>query len=413
MFNVSLRFLVNNCGASVILCTATQPLLDKASWLEKKIDDDSAHRFLNISSGQRIIQDEHKLFKKLQRVKVYDKRKKTDGWSENETADLVKKEVNDAGSVLIIVNKKDSARLLYETLKGKNTPDIYHLSTNMCPAHRLEVLYLIKDRIEKKLPVVCVSTQLIEAGVDIDFGTVIRYLAGLDSITQAAGRCNRNGRRKTGKVYIINPCNKSLDKLKDIKTGADNAERVLREYKKAPKTFDNDRIGLKAMKQFYTYYFYDRHQEMCYPVNSKSTIERDDNLFNLLSMNSVSCKQYEDLNHINYPLPLRHSFQSAAKAFHAIDSPTRGVIVPYGKAGERIVNDLCDAVMLEKQYKLLKTAQRFSVNLYPYEFEEMEKKQVIRPVQNGADIYYMNYQYYSNEFGWSKEIVTEMKSLNF
>jgi len=220
------------------------------------------------------------------------------------------------------------------------------------PAHRLEVLYLIKDRIEKKLPVVCVSTQLIEAGVDIDFGTVIRYLAGLDSITQAAGRCNRNGRRKTGKVYIINPCNKSLDKLKDIKTGADNAERVLREYKKAPKTFDNDRIGLKAMKQFYTYYFYDRHQEMCYPVNSKSTIERDDNLFNLLSMNSVSCKQYEDLNHINYPLPLRHSFQSAAKAFHAIDSPTRGVIVPYGKAGERIVNDLCDAVMLEKQYKL-------------------------------------------------------------
>jgi CRISPR-associated endonuclease/helicase Cas3 len=152
---------------------------------------------------------------------------------------------------------------------------------------------------------------------------------------------------------------------------------------------------------------------MCYPVNNKSTIERDDNLFNLLSMNSVSCKQYEDLNHINYPLPLRHSFQSAAKAFHAIDSPTRGVIVPYGKAGERIVNDLCDAVMLEKQYKLLKTAQRFSVNLYPYEFEEMEKKQVIRPVQNGADIYYMNYQYYSNEFGWSKEIVTEMKSLNF
>jgi CRISPR-associated endonuclease/helicase Cas3 len=110
---------------------------------------------------------------------------------------------------------------------------------------------------------------------------------------------------------------------------------------------------------------------------------------------------------------LRQSFQSAAKAFHAIDTPTRGVVVPYGKIGNQIVNDLCGTVMLEKQYKLLKAAQRFSVNLYPYEFEEMEKNGAIRPVQDEADIYYMNYQYYSNEFGWSKEIVTEMKSLNF
>ncbi len=397
---------------------ATQPLLDKASWLKNKIDEDNAHRFLNISSGQRIIQDEHKLFKKLQRVKVYDKRKKIGGWTENETADLIKKEIQDTGSVLIIVNKKNSARLLYETLKEKSIPDIHHLSTNMCPVHRLEVLSLIKDRIKKKLPVVCVSTQLIEAGVDIDFGTVIRYLAGLDSITQAAGRCNRNGKqkdktgmRKSGKVYIINPCDESLDKLKDIKTGADDTARVLREYKTTPKTFDNDRIGLKAMKQFYTYYFYDRHKEMCYPVNSKSIIEREDDLFNLLSLNNGSVDGYKRMYRALPTLPLKQSFQSAAKAFHAIDSPTRGVVVPYGKVGERIVNDLCDAVMLEKQYKLLKAVQRFSVNLYPYEFEEMEKKKAIRPVQGETNIYYMDYQYYSNEFGWSKEIVTEMKIL--
>ena len=69
--------------------------------------------------------------------------------------------------------------------------------------------------------------------------------------------------------------------------------------------------------------------------------------------------------------------------------------------------------MIEKQYKLLKAAQRFSVNLYLYELEDMGKKNAIREVQKDSGIYYMDYQYYSNEFGWSKEIVTKMNILTF
>jgi CRISPR-associated endonuclease/helicase Cas3 len=406
MFNVALRFLVNNCGASVILCTATQPLLDKI---------EPIHRSLSISPDQKMIQDEKKLFQRLKRLEVFDVRKVKDAWSENEVADLAEKELQEMGSVLIIVNKKDSARSLYQKLAERNFTDIYHLSTNMCPAHRLNVLNIVKDRLAKKQPVICVSTQLIEAGVDIDFGTVIRYLAGLDSITQAAGRCNRNGRRsKLGKVYIVNPQNESLDKLKDIKIGVGDTERVLREFHDNPEMFDNDQFGIKAMERFYTYYFYNRKDQMNYPIPSDNhAIGRADNLFNLLSTNTISVKRYEDINNVSYSFPLRQSFQSAAKAFYAIDSPTRGVVVPYGKKGDDIVNQLCDAVMIEKQYKILKAAQRFSVNLYPYELEDMGKKNAIREVQKESGIYYMDYQYYSNEFGWSKEIVTEMKSLNF
>ena len=81
--------------------------------------------------------------------------------------------------------------------------------------------------------------------------------------------------------------------------------------------------------------------------------------------------------------------------------------------GKLIINQLCDAVMIEKQFKLLKAAQRFSVNLYPYELEEMGKKNAIREVQKDSGIFYMDYQYYSNEFGWNKEIITEMKNLTF
>lgn len=416
LFNVALSFLVNNCGASVILCTATQPLLNRETWLKKNIDKSNVHRFLNISDGQKIIQDEQALFKKLKRVEVFDKRKEPDGWSEDEIADLAFNELAATGSVLIIVNKKDSARTLYQKLKI-NQQNVYHLSTNMCPAHRLNVLSIVKECLENSQPVICVSTQLIEAGVDIDFGTVIRYLAGLDSITQAAGRCNRNGKRKMGRVYIVNPIEENLDKLKDIKIGAIDTERVLREYEKNPAAFDNNIIGLKAIEKFYTYYFYNRKDQMNYPITSDNKIiGRADNLFNLLSLNSISVDEYKRINKGGSPpLPLKQSFQSAAKVFYAIDSPTRGVIVPYGKEGEEIINQLCSAEMLEKQYKLLKTAQRFSVNLFHYEFEDMvnPNKQAIREVQKDSGIYYMNYQFYSDEYGWSKEIVKEMKNLNF
>ena len=281
-----------------------------------------------------MIRNEKELFQKLKRIEVYDVRKEIDAWSENEVADLVEKELKEMGSVLIIVNKKDSSRTLYQKFIEREFTDVYHLSTNMCPAHRLDVLNTVRGRLDNKQPVLCVSTQLIEAGVDIDFGTVIRYMAGLDSITQAAGRCNRNGKRNFGRVYILNP-KESLDKLRDIKIGAGDADRVLREFKNKPELFDNDRLGIKAMEQFYKYYFYNRSSEMSYPVTAENTVVgRADDLFNLLSLNSVSVDEYRRIHNSFPSIPLKQSFQSAAKAFHAIDSSTRGVIVPYGNEGE-------------------------------------------------------------------------------
>lgn len=405
MFNVALRFLVNDCNSTVILCTATQPLLDKIVPIQ---------RALSISKNQKIIKNEQKLFKELKRVDIIDKRKKVGGWTDDEVIELAFDELEKTGSVLIIVNKKNSARKLYQKLTANKAGEVFHLSTNMCPAHRLDVLKKVNERLDTKKPVICVSTQLIEAGVDVDFGTVIRYMAGLDSITQAAGRCNRNGIRDIGNVYIVNPEDESLDNLKDIKIGADDAERVLREFLKTPEEFDNDLLSPKAMERFYKYYFYNRNKEMHYPVPAENPhIGREDNLFSLLSTNLLSIQAFQRTHKNSSPsLLLKQSFQSAAKVFYAIDSFTRGVIVPY-KEGEDIINKICQAEVLEKQYKLLKGAQRFTVNLYPYEFAEMEKKKAINEVQKDSGIYYMDYQYYSDEFGWSKEIVTEMKSLTF
>ena len=104
-------------------------------------------------------------------------------------------------SVLCIVNTRRDAADLFRLLD----PEDYHLSTRLCPAHRSQVIGLIKDRLKRNLPVRVVSTQLIECGVDLDFPVVYRALAGLDSLAQAAGRCNREGRLDRGEVHVFIP----------------------------------------------------------------------------------------------------------------------------------------------------------------------------------------------------------------
>ncbi|WKZ38399.1 MAG: CRISPR-associated helicase Cas3' [Anaerolineales bacterium] len=397
MFNLALRFLVHTCGATVVLCTATQPPLDKV---------ENPYRALTIKPEQRIIQSEEKLFERLKRVEVFDKRK-VGGWSAEEVAELAEGQLQEKGSVLVVVNTKKSARALYQAIANRKIPCIhlYHLSTNMCPAHRLKMLNKIKGKLKSKTakPVICVSTQLIEAGVDIDFGAVIRYLAGMDSIAQSAGRCNRHGVREgLGNVWIVNPQGENIDRLKDIVIGADNAQRVLDDFKGNPNL-----IGLEAMAAYFKYYYYVRKDEMRYKVGVKE-IGRDDDLFNLLSLNTLSVGAYQGTHKTAPELAFPQSFQSAAKAFRVIDSPTRGVVVPY-QEGDEIIKDLCRAPELEKEYKLLKRAQRYSVNLFQRDFDNLYKAGAIYEVQKGAGVFYLDKQYYSKYFGWSEEPVNPME----
>lgn len=400
MFNIAIRFLVHTCGATVILCTATQPLLDKI---------DPIHRALKIQPEQKIISYEKEPFHKLKRVEVFDQTK-IGGWDEEEVAELADQQLREKGSVLIVVNTKASARSIYQAVLQKSNVISYHLSTNMCPAHRLEILDKVKEKLANKEPVICVSTQLIEAGVDIDFGSVIRYLAGMDSIAQAAGRCNRNGKRKShGNVWIVNPKQENTDKLKDIKIGIEKSERILSEFKADSERFKNDRIGLETMEVYYKYYFYERKDEMAYNVGKDSPVGQDDNLFNLLSINTLSKEEYKRINNTVPKIPFTQSFLTSSKAFRVIDNTTQGVVVPFGE-GEEIIKDLCGADDLEKQFDLIKKAQRYSVNLFPYEFRKMADANAIREVQKGAGIYYLDEQYYSEKFGWSDDPVNDMKT---
>ncbi|ABQ92673.1 CRISPR-associated helicase, Cas3 family [Roseiflexus sp. RS-1] len=396
MLNVALRFLAHSCGSTVVLCTATQPPLDRLP--------DNPYRSLIVKQEQRIILNEVELFKSMQRVEVHYARK-DGGMTNDEIVDLAGRALDSEGSVLIVVNTRAMARTLYEQIKVRRLAPTYHLSTNMCPAHRMDVLNTIKEKLAAKEPVICVSTQLIEAGVDIDFGAVIRSLAGLDSVAQSAGRCNRHGLRATpGKVWIVNPQEEDIDQLLDIKIGRDQAQRVLSEFKSG-----NDFIGLEAITTYYRYYYSSRKDEMDYLVRSSSAVGRDDTLFRLLSTNELSVASYRSSRGVNPPLLLNQSFQSAAREFCVIDSPTIGVIVPYGDEGKTIINALCSASELDNRVKFLRQAQRFSVCLFRRQFEELNRVGAILETNSG--IHYLDERYYSKEFGWSHDPVNDMDTL--
>ncbi|OPY85827.1 MAG: helicase Cas3 [Syntrophorhabdus sp. PtaU1.Bin153] len=400
IFNLAVRFLVHNCGSTVVLCSATQPLLDEVEPIE---------RSLLILPEQRMVPDAKGLFQALKRVSVHDRRK-AGGWSDGEIAELAEQEVKLSNSALIVVNTKRSAQTLFSRLKASSIAEVYHLSTNMCPAHRMIVLRKIKERLDDAKPTICVSTQLIEAGVNIDFGAVIRYLAGLDSIAQAAGRCNRHGLRPTGNVHIVNPENEDLSRLEDIRIAKENAQRVLDEYRANPELFDADMVGPSIMNRYYFYYFYARRSKMNYPLTQKR-IGVDDNLFNLLSTNSQAVQAYQRIyDRKRPPSLLQQSFETAATAFEAIDSPSRGVVVPYGKKGKAVINELCSAFDLNKECRLLKRAQRFSVNVFIREFEQLSVLGAIHEVQEGTGVFYLDSQYYSDEIGLCKGIVNEMEA---
>jgi CRISPR-associated endonuclease/helicase Cas3 len=400
LFNNAINFLVEQCGSTVVLCTATQPLLDRVNPILGS---------LRISDGQELMPDVKGLFAKLKRVDVIDQHKPGD-WTNEEISDLALAECQRAGSCLVIVNTKKSALALYRLCKPRQMAPVVHLSTSLCPAHRKRILRFVRRCLRWKIPILCISTQLIEAGVDVDFGAVVRFTAGLDSIAQAAGRCNRHGERETGMVHVVKARDENLGSLTDIKVGQEKAERVLADYEADPGKYGKDRIGSELLAWYYENYFFARAAEMAYPLPPQET-GRADTLLNLLSRNELATHDYLARNPDAPPRLLYQSFMTAAKAFKAIDAPTRGVIVPYGKVGRELVADLCAAFEVEKQIDLLKQAQQYTVNVFPNMLSALMEAQAVHPVQDGTDILHLDPRYYSPEFGLVAEPVQLMEAL--
>jgi len=390
LFCNALNFLTTYTNTTAVLCTATQPLLDKLKTPEKGQ--------LHIPEKNELMPDTRELFEQLKRVDIINKTK-PEGWSKEEIAELALSEFAEKGSCLVIVNTKAWAEALYCDCEDKVDKDsVFHLSTHQCSAHRTAIFNTIKARLKAKQSVLCFSTQLIEAGVDIDFASVIRFLAGLDSIAQAAGRCNRNAALNKAEVHIVNPSEETIDQLIDISVGKEKTERVFREIA------NKDLLSPDAMNRYFNYYFYERADCMDYPLASHK-FGRDDTLLNLLSDNKLNSGN-------KAPLFLKQSFKTAGETFKAIDAPTYSVIVQYSE-GKELVNRLCGinkAFNAKEYYDCLKKAQKYSVNVFPNVWKKLIKHEAIAEIQ-GEGVFYLDESFYSEEFGLSIEAVKKSEAI--
>jgi len=178
-----LRELTANYGCSVVISTATQPALGRRD------------KFAGISDIREIAPDAFDLGRKMKRCRIeWPRTPEPAAWED------LARQVAAEPRALVIVHRRQDARVLAEMLPPEGR---FHLSALMCAKHRASVIGAIRERLRLDGPCRVVSTQLVEAGVDLDFPVVFRAMSGLDSIVQAAGRCNREGRGPTGRVVVF------------------------------------------------------------------------------------------------------------------------------------------------------------------------------------------------------------------
>ena len=401
-----LNWLTTFGKSTAVLCTATQPLLGESSlqnFPEGKRESIAARGLLRLPENAEIMgkhQDLDKLFADLSRVEIRFN-EKAGGWNVDDAGAFLLEQFQTTQSCLFIVNTKKWAQELYQYCQRQNVPPeaLFHLSTHQCAAHRKAIFDTIKARLKNKEPVICISTQLIEAGVDISMACVIRALGGLDSIAQAAGRCNRHGEREgKGQVWVLNLQEQDFARiLPDIQAGKTHAERVFRDFT------GQDILQPAAMQRYFEYYFYQRSDEMAYSIKNSAT----GSLLDWSSDNALN-PYGEKNNKRSKPLPLlMQSFKSAGRAFQAIDAPTHAVIVPYGEGAELIAK-LCGEWDPKEMHRTLQKAQRYSVNVFPNVWDKLQKENALHETIEGSGIYYLKERYYNDEFGLSLDETSEI-----
>ena len=307
--------------STVLLCTATQPVLG-----------DLFRRFCPEQKIREICPNIAENFRKFCRVTYRD----GGSLSDEALADALRRE----SQVLCIVNTREAAQILYAKLPQEGR---FHLSTLLYPAHRKAVLETIRQRLKAGLPCRVVSTSLIEAGVDVDFPAVYRELAGLDSITQAAGRCNREGKR--------NP----PDSIVTWFRGEHPTPVLLK-------------VNIQAAREALT------------GGGTPGNPEVMDRYFTALR-SWIG----EDMDKSHMMQTLKEQllpFKTIADAFHLIDENTYTVYIPLGE-GEALCRSLLEGRANQEDYR---RAGQYSVHIYEGHYRELLQAGDIHPLTEDSAV---------------------------
>lgn len=314
----ALTELVNNYNTSVVLTTATKPEFPKDILKEKP---------------KEIIDEPEKLYDALKRVKVNYLGKLSD---EN----LVER-IDNLERVLVVVNTRKHAEKLYEKADKNN---LFHLSANMCPAHRSELLKEIKRKLKNGEPCKIISTQLIECGVDISLPVVYRSLSGIDSIAQAAGRCNREGEVDLGQVYVFESTEDYGKAIMYQSRTAECGRQILEQFE--------DPLSLKAISKYF---------ELLYDT------EKD----------KLDAKNIMD-NFEERAKELAFSFEKTAKDYKLIDE-TESLIIPYNDDASKLIETLKYS---EYPNTIARKLQKYTISIHKNKLDELTDEGAIININN-------------------------------
>lgn len=380
LFNLAMNFLSQVCKCTIVLCSATQPPFEELNEFPMLLDACSS-----------MTGDTAEDFAAFRRTKLIYMEKKG-GWSYDEAADFCYERFQEYGNLLLIVNTKSAAKELYQRLRNTENASVFHLSTNMCPAHRRKCISDMKEQLESHSPVICVTTQLIEAGVDISFGCVVRSLAGMDNAVQAAGRCNRHGENETVcPVYMLYLWEEKLGSLAEIK----NAANISREIADTAEDLDD----VNHLVQYFRKLYRSERDKLRYPLPGNT----DQDLLNLLSLNAgwVDKKKHSHLKFCG------QAFKKAGGYFEVIDSRTSAVIVPYNAEAEKLIADLCSEQNPNRAAELLRQAQKYCVNVYAGTKSQLEQEAAIAEISCGkredCTVKILQKPFYDKDFGLTTE----------
>lgn len=311
IFNLMLNFISKVMNSIIILCSATQPSLDHDSISHKIIyggSNNEDYDLINLDDKQKQIFD---------RVDVS---LLNDG-KESKLTDIFDSVLNDSQkSTLIILNTKKSVMNLYKMFEEDigDTENLYYLTTNMCPKHRLDIINEIKEKLNKDIAVIVISTSLIEAGVNLDFRRLYRSYAGFDSIIQAMGRCNREGNYYRGEAYLVN-LDKDDERLGNLKS-IENKKHVT---KKILDNYDGN-FDIEELNKKYYYKLFSNLDDLDKKVEGNKT------LLDLLSLNK-EIRQSGDMEGMNV-----QALKEASDKFSLIEDDSESVIVYYGESFDLI-----------------------------------------------------------------------------
>lgn len=333
--------LVRAYNATAVLCTATQPAIDEM--------------LLEYSKKESVVElcpDVDGMFEKFRRTSFEKEGRLT-------TDELVSR-LESQQQVLCIVNTRKFAQEVYEALPSEGR---FHLSTLMCPVHRKQKLDEIRERLKSGKTCRVVSTSLIEAGVDVDFPRVFREMAGLDSILQAAGRCNREGKRSAeSSIVTVFESENKVNKL--IAVNCDAAEETVRDWTQ-PNTTSTIERYFKAYRDF---------------------LRNDDK-------SGVMTASEKGISGCGLP------FEWIAKEFKLIDQNTFTVYISVGE-GKELISRLREG---ERSRELYRKAGMYSVSIYENHFNALINAGAAEPFGNDAAIL-TDLSLYSDEKGLATDV---------